>query len=183
MGRVVSEAFQNLVPWQSLFPLVLSLNSLARGLPLGAQSYSHLCCCSRGPQGTSMVVQLAPWATQPVALHPTLAPLNVCSTALCCSPGTSHTLARRLQNLPLPPRGPDPCQNHMGSWEGSAQPPPPPCWFFSYPYVGSKKLKHFILVVFDHSSAWKWGPLTVSTCLRPVWSVTACTYCKLFING
>lgn len=44
-------------------------------------------------------------------------------------------------------------------------------------------MKHFILVVFDRVLLGSGDPLTASLCLRPVWSVTACTYCKLFING
>lgn len=74
------------VLWQALLPLEPSFNSLAtaRGLVTGslafhfssrqesihrAQSHSHLCCCSRGRQGTSTMVQPAPWATQPAALQ------------------------------------------------------------------------------------------------------------------
>lgn len=88
--------------------------------PQSPEPFPSLLLSQRPPhQGTSMV---GSWPHGPPSRWPR-SPPQPQAAALCCSPGTSHTLARRLQNLPLPPRGPDPCQNHMGSWKGSARPP------------------------------------------------------------
>ncbi|XP_058290566.1 uncharacterized protein LOC116463317 isoform X2 [Hylobates moloch] len=134
-------------PWQGLQPLISSLkpcgHTARRDLLLAPASFqprvliqepkqSHLCCCAHStkpgfapksaarPQRVILPAALQPH-TLPTHQHP--------RQPLCCSPGTSHTLARRLQNvcLPLPPRGPAP--SARTEWAGGrvlgARPLPP----------------------------------------------------------
>lgn len=117
------------------------------------------------PPGTRMAPSIsAPMgAPGPAGRSPTHPRSSASAAAPLLSPGTSDTLARRLQTcVSRPPRGPTQPKPHWGGG-GSAPPLPCPAGFLFFcclsvcffvclddPYVGSKKLKHFILVVSDH---------------------------------